>query len=66
MSTFLVGTATATSTTLLSFGLLALSPSPALRTLGITITGGVTLERRALPDRSGCPRCHAREGRRRL
>ena len=39
----LVSIATATTTTLLSFGLLALSPSPALRTLGITITVGLTL-----------------------
>lgn len=39
----LVSIATATTTTLLSFGLLALSPSPALRTLGITITVGLML-----------------------
>ena len=39
----LVSIATATTTTLLSFGLLALSPSPALRTLGLTITVGLTL-----------------------
>ncbi|HVH42579.1 MAG TPA: MMPL family transporter [Labilithrix sp.] len=39
----LVSIATATSTTLLSFGLLALSPSPALRALGTTITVGLLL-----------------------
>jgi predicted exporter len=39
----LVSVATATSTTLLSFGLLALSTSPALRALGATITVGLTL-----------------------
>jgi len=39
----LVSVATATSTTLLSFGLLALSPSPALRALGTTITVGLLL-----------------------
>lgn len=39
----LVSVATATSTTLLSFGLLALSPSPALRALGGTITIGLSL-----------------------
>lgn len=37
----LVSVATATTTTLLSFGLLALSKSPALRTLGTTITVGL-------------------------
>ena len=39
----LVSVGTATTTTLLSFGLLAASPSPALRTLGLTITIGLTL-----------------------
>jgi predicted exporter len=39
----LVSITTATSTTLLSFGLLALSPSPALRALGTTITLGLLL-----------------------
>ncbi len=37
----LVSIGTATTTTLLSFGLLALSPSPALRTLGTTISIGL-------------------------
>ena len=38
----LVSIVTATSTTLLSFGLLGLSPNPALRALGTTITLGLT------------------------
>jgi predicted exporter len=39
----LVSIVTATSSTLLSFGLLGLSPNPALRALGTTITIGLTL-----------------------
>jgi predicted exporter len=39
----LVSIATATVTTLLSFGLLALSPSPALAALGLTLTVGLLL-----------------------
>jgi predicted exporter len=39
----LVSIVTATSTTLLSFGLLGLSPNPALQALGVTITIGLTL-----------------------
>lgn len=39
----LVSIFTATTTTLLSFGLLALSSSPALRALGVTTTLGLTL-----------------------
>lgn len=45
----LVSIMTATSTTLLSFGLLALSPSPALRTLGTTITVGLLVSAVSCP-----------------
>jgi predicted exporter len=45
----LVSVAVATSTTLLSFGLLAASSSPALRALGTTITVGLLLSATLCP-----------------